>query len=343
VTILKPLKGVDDDLEENLRSFAALDYPDFQLVLGAQNPSDPALEVARRLRAGFPEVDITIVAGATDLGRNPKVTNLATMARSARHDLWLVSDSNVRVGPSYLRDTVAELRPDVGLVTNLFVGIGEESVGAALENLHLSTWIAGGLGSIQVLTRRACVVGKSMLFPRTVLDRIGGWNAFADILAEDYVIGVRVHELGLRTTTSPHVIRTINRSWPLRRFINRHLRWAQIRRRLSPFAYAFEPLLNPLPWALLAGVAGAPWLAAAIVAGKIVLDAAQLRAVRGTSMHLAPLLLVPVKDLLMLGVWAVGAFRRRVWWRGNVLFIGPGSELIDAPSDREGQPAEAPA
>ena len=334
VSILKPLKGVDDDLFENLVSFARQDYPAFQIVFGAEDPDDPALAVARRVQREHPGVDIRIVAGAAPLGLNPKVRNLASLCKAASHDLWLVSDSNVRVDPDYLRQTVAVLAPDVGIVTNLFVGVGERTLGAHLENLQLCTWIAGGMAASQVLARRACVVGKSMLFQRQLLARIGGWHALRDILAEDYVMGTMVERLGLRTVLAPHVIRTVNGSWSFARFLNRHQRWAQIRRRVCPAAYALEPLLYPTPWLCLLACAGAPLAALLGLGIKVASDLTLARRLRGTGFGPAAPAAILGKDLLLAGVWFVGAFRRRVSWRGNRLWIGAGTVLSDVPEAR---------
>lgn len=332
VSILKPLKGIDDGLEENLASFAALDYGDFQIVLGIADAGDPAVAVARRFRARHPEMDVRVVVGAPPLGRNPKVTNLAALSRQATHELLLISDSNVRVQPSYLRDTVAAYhQPGVGLVTNLFAGVGERSLGGLLENLQLATWVAGSVAAAQVVTGRACVVGKSMLFSRSLLDAHGGWPALADVLAEDYAFGAWVARQGLRTVTAPHVIHTVNASWSLQRFANRHLRWAQIRRRMSLPAWLGEPLTHPTPWLLAAAVAGAPAFAVAGLIVKVLSDASLAHRLRGVGFSLPALLLIPLKDLLITTLWLIGGFRRRIWWRGNVLWIGAGTRLLEPP------------
>jgi ceramide glucosyltransferase len=338
VTILKPLCGVDDDLYANLASFARQDYPTYQIVFGAERSDDPALLVAERIRRDFPECDITIVAGAPPLGRNPKVRNLAAMSRSAKHESWLISDSNVRVGSDYLRATAAVHQSDVGVVTNLFAGVGERSVGALFENLQLGTWIASGVAGSQVLAKRACVVGKSMLFRRSLLQRVGGWTRLADILAEDYVMGALAEAEGLRTVVAPHVITTVNRTWSLRLFVNRHLRWAQIRRRLCPAAYLAEPLLYPLPWLLLLATAGAPLAALAGLGLKVASDLTLGASLRGRAFGPSAILAIPCKDLLITAVWLVGAFRRRVNWRGHQLRIGDGTVLSEAPMPRERDP-----
>lgn len=329
VSLLKPLKGTDDDLYTNLVTFTRQRYPRYQIVFGAEDPADPALEVACRIRDENPHLDIVVVAGADPLGRNPKVTNLASLSRFARHDFWLISDSNVRVGPDYLRDTMACFADrDVGMVTNPFVGVGERARGAAMENLHLNSLVIGSMSGAELLTDMACVVGKSMVFRRADFEALGGWPSVKDILAEDYVLATRFHGIGHRVVTAPHLIETVNVDWSTRRFVNRHLRWAQIRRWNSTRAFVAEPLLNPVPFALAAAIAGMPWIALGALVTKIASDALLARRMRGHAYGLRDLALIPFKDLIIAGIWVVAIFRRRVWWRGNALRIGPGSALV---------------
>ena len=147
MTIFKPLKGLDEELEQNLRSFFQLDYPCFQLLFCVADANDPAIEVVQKLQREFPDHDAQLIVGCPAFGLNPKVESLAAMDRHRKHDVILISDSNVRVRPSYLRETACYLaEPGVGLVTNLFAGVGEVHASAVLENLQLNGFIAGGRG-----------------------------------------------------------------------------------------------------------------------------------------------------------------------------------------------------
>ena len=337
ISILKPMKGAEPGLYENLASLATQDYPEYEIVAGAAEADDPALAVARRVQADFPAARITVRCGERCLGLNPKVNLLAALADDARYGCWLISDSNVRAGPAYLRETAAELAdPAVGLVTNLPVGAGE-GLGAALEELHLASFVASATSLARAAAGRACVIGKSMLFRRADFERLGGFHAVRNVLAEDYVIGRSFELAGFKVALSPHVVTTRSDGWTVDRFVNRHLRWAQMRRRVSPAAFVGELMLNPVLWlAVAVGALGLELrflaLAACGVAVKCAADAAVLKRLSGRAPRASRLLLIPFKDLLVAGIWAVGLFRRSVNWRGHRLYIGQGSALTEVNS-----------
>jgi ceramide glucosyltransferase len=339
ISVLKPLCGVDEGLYENLLSFVQQRYPDFELLLSVADPRDPALAVVQRLRRDYPDAPLrVIVHGEYELVANPKVISLTHMVRAARHEYLLVSDSNVRVAPGYLAAIAEEMSdPNVGLVSNLIVGSGEDSLGAQCENLHLNTFVLGGV-CVADLANRPCVVGKSMLMRRDELARLGGFDAMRHVLAEDFLLGQRYHAAGYRVVLCQHAIATYNRELPVRRFLARHLRWAQLRRSCALGPFLSEALLYTTPWLMTPLIAleiPECWLPCTLALLARVASAGLMsRRVTGRWPSTTALALVPVKDTLLMGIWTVALFYRSVAWRGHALRIGPGSRLLVGHAER---------
>jgi ceramide glucosyltransferase len=339
VTILKPLKGLDEELEANLRSFFVLNYPVYQLLFCVADADDPAIAVVRKLTAEFPAIDARLIVGCPAFGLNPKVESLAAMAPFRKHDVILISDSNVRARPLYLRETACYLaEPGVGLVTNLFVGVGQRRAGAVMENLQLNGYTAGGMALASTLGV-TCVVGKSMMIPVRVLDAIGGFAGVRNLLAEDQVIGVLVRKAGYSIRLSHHVIQNVNRDRDFAWFLNRHSRWFKIRRRMALPAFTFEPLANLGTVGLVWGLSGDSGLAWGGLVGLFGLgmarDAIQTCCLGGPRPKLSHLLYSPVKDEMLLPLWFDAVVNSRVQWRGHRFHVGRLTRLRSAPTPRD--------
>ncbi len=319
VSILKPLKGAEPGLAENLESFYELDYPEYEIVFSFASRTDPAADVARRIADAHPNVPTVFVFDSREPGANPKVSRLIHALTRARYSVVLISDGDVRVRPSFLRETAAELAdPAVGLVSNPFRGIAAGSLGSAVEALHFNGFVFGGTAAVSRVAGRPCVVGKSILVRRAVLEWIGGLDAVKDFLAEDYLLGSIVDRAGFRVALSRHVIDVASSGKSLRQFWDRQVRWARMRRRLGGLAYALEALASPVPWALLLLGTRDAAAAAALVAGKVLLDAIVLRRMRA-SFSVGGVLL---KDLIFFGVFWAGLASNRTRWRGMNVTIG---------------------
>jgi ceramide glucosyltransferase len=339
ISVLKPLRGVDDDLEANLASFADQEWP-CEVLLGLHDDADPVAPVAHAAALRWPGRFRVVVQGP-DLGMNPKVSQLATLVAAARHELLVISDSNVRVQPGYLAEIAARLEdPEVGLVTHLIAGVGERSEGALLENLHLSGGVATGIAAAKAIAGRDVVMGKSMALRRADLDAMGGLEPVKDLLAEDFVLGQMVPRLlGKRVELASRPVQNVVQARTAVQFFHRARRWAVLQHALvGPWLYAAQVIHNPLLFATLAlFVAPGSWTAAAwlTVAGvRALLDGAAGEVLRPTGFRASQLLRVPVKDLLLGLAWVEGFFQRTVNWRGNRLRVLPGTRLAPPGASR---------
>lgn len=330
VTVLKPLCGADPGLRENLESFFLQDHPRFEIVFGVERDDDPAVAVAQDLMAAHPHVAAKLIVHWGRTGHNPKVRNLLGMVDHATHDLVLVSDSNVRAPARYLSElcAVRARGPDIGVVTNLFAGEGGGSVGANLECVQLTGFIAAGI-SLPTLVGDSIAVGKSMLFSMRELNRLGGLDRVADVLAEDYVITKMFEDAGRRVAIAPTVLTNVIGPIGLRTFFDRHLRWSMMRIRLRPGYFALEPLTSPLAvlplaWLTFGGAGAALWLAAML----LVRDVGGWLLLRGRKRLHVPLFWSVLRDVVMLAVWVATPFKRHVSWRGNRVRVCAGTALV---------------
>ena len=332
VSILKPLKGLDDNLFDNLASFCTLDYPAFEIIFALQDHNDPAFRIATMIQKKFAHLDITVHVERSEHGLNPKVNNLIPAYALAKYPVVLISDSNVMVEKDYLTDSVRHMAdPEVGLVSNMIRGTGGRSFGSILENLHLNSFIVGSVCMLDRILGMPCVVGKSMLMRRAAFDAVGGLAAVKDVLAEDYIIGRRMHDAGNRVVLSTHLINNVNEFWSIRKFLNRHTRWGKLRWKIGGFRYVSELVGNPVFVSSLPVLLWEPNQLTLLTAGfvgsvKILGDYLLARTIR-SDMKPLRYLLVPFKDFLIGCIWFIPLFSQTVMWRGNRYLIGRDSCL----------------
>jgi ceramide glucosyltransferase len=330
VSILKPLKGTDPEMYESFRSHCLQQYPEFEIIFGVNDPADPAVELVERVQKEFPQHSIRIVVCARDLGANTKVGNLAQMLQAARHSVIVVNDSDIRVPPDYLqRVTTPLLRPEVGLVTCLYRGVANATLGSRLESLGISTDFAAGVLVARKMEGMKFGLGSTLAFRRQDLEAIGGFEAFADYLADDYQLGARLARKGWTVELSDALVETFLPQYTVSQFLSHQLRWARTIRDSRFWGYAGLGLTFGLPWALLALAfsRGAMW-AWALLALTGVMRAAAAWTVGWSVLRdrrvLRLLYLIPLRDLVAFFVWIASFAGHTIHWRGEVFQLRNG-------------------
>jgi ceramide glucosyltransferase len=323
VSILKPLKGTDPDIYESFRSHCLQDYPDYEIIFGISDPNDPAVATVEWLQRDFPDRNIRLVVCPNILGPNVKVSNLEQIVQSARYDYLIVNDSDMRVESDYLQRVISPLAdPHVGLVTCLYRGIAEMTVGAKLEALGIADFCASVLVAEQVERGLHFGLGSTLAFRRSELNRIGGFKSIVDFLADDYELGRRIAALGLNIVLSDVVVETHLPAYDLRGFVMHQLRWARGVRDARRGGYIGLVSTFGIAWALLAVLAAgaSPWswlVLAAMLLLRSILGLVVCRSVLQDEEAVERLWLLPLRDLIAVGVWIASFVGHTVTWRGD--------------------------
>ncbi len=309
---------------ESLRSQCQQDYAEYEIIFGVSDPVDPATELVRQLQSEFPERAIRLKVCDKNLGANIKVSNLAQMLEEARHENLIVSDSDIRVQPDYLRRVIGPLAdPKIGLVTCLYRGVAAATLGSRLESLGISTdFVPGVLVARQIESGIRFGLGSTLAFRRRDLAAIGGFEAIADYLADDYELGKRIAGLGLHVELSEIVVETFLPSYTFVEFIRHQLRWSRTIREARRGGYIGLVLTFGLFWSLLAllisGGVGWAWALFALTACmRLTVAWVVGRGALRDSNVLRWLWLIPVRDLVALPVWLAGLGGNTISWRGR--------------------------
>lgn len=329
VSVLKPLHGAEPGLYENLRSFAAQDHREFQLVFGVRDRTDSALPVARALIADLPDRDLELVVDPRVGGSNLKVANLENMLPAARHEVIVMADSDMRVGRDYLRTVTAPLAdPRVGIVTCLYRGVPGAGLWSHLAALHINFgFLPSALLGEAIGIGGGCF-GATIALRRAVLERIGGFAPVRNELADDHRLGSAVRELGLASVLSPCIVENRVNEPSFASLWRHELRWARTSRAMAPVGFAGSVITHTV---VLAGLAALAWGSG--VAGEIAMLALMARwlsaivIARALDLPRTGLWLLPVRDALSFAVFVASFCGRSVLWRGQLFRVEPSGQM----------------
>ena len=329
VSILKPLHGEEAELYENLRSFCTQEYPDFEVILGVRAAGDPALGVAQRVAEEFGDRVRLVTGERAPATRNPKVANLAGMLELARNELIVIADADMRVGPEYLRRIVTPFTdPAVGAVTCLYAGSPRSGIASSLGAMFINEQFAPSVlvaGALEPL--RYCF-GATIAVKRAVLERIGGFAALGEHVADDHLLGKLVTDAGMRIVLSDYVVENVVSEPEFATLWSRELRWSRTIRSVRPLGHAFSFMTFGLPLAAVAALI-AP-RSALLFGAAIVLRLAlhqEANAALGVP-RAGSALLIPLRDALSVAVWLTAFLDRAVDWRGQRLELDSQGDIL---------------
>ena len=331
ISLLKPLKGMDPEIYSSLRSHCLQNYPEYEIIFGVSEENDPAVASVRELQREFPKQKLQLVVCPQVLGGNIKVSNLVQMLPQARHDYLLVNDSDIRVAPDYLRRVVAPLaNKKTGMVTCLYRGVAAKTLGSRLEALGISTDFCGGvLSAIELEGGPHFGLGSTLVFRRSDLAAIGGFENLLDYLADDYQLGQKLSQHGLDGYLSDVVVDTFLPPYSWRGFFDHQLRWARSVRDSRGWGYLGVALTFGLPWAMFLAIVGRGKLWTLGFVGFVLALRMLLAFVVGVKVAGDPQVpkyfwLIPLRDLVALIIWAAGYLGSTVVWRGERFWLKDG-------------------
>jgi ceramide glucosyltransferase len=334
ISVLKPLAGLDDGLEANLRTFFEQSYPHFEILFAVRSPEDPAIAVVERLRRRYPGVPSRLIVVGEPPYPNAKVYSLDRMLAAAEHDLLVMADSDIRVTPDMLSTIAAEFHAErLGLATCPYRAVPGRSFWSTLEAIGLNTEFIGGVLVARMLDGMKFALGPTIALRRRTIERIGGFDAVKDYLAEDFVMGKLAAERGDDVILSSYVIEHAIGAQPFAANMRHRLRWNRSTRRSRPWGYIGQVFTNPLPPALILCAVKPEWW-------PVLAVTALFRAAAGwaTAGHVLrdPLTrrlwwLTPLQDIASFLVWMAGFFGNTIVWRGRKYYLRRDGRFEPAP------------
>lgn len=335
ISILKPVRGVDREAYENFASFCRLDYPQYEILFGVADASDPVVPIIRRLITGFPACSIRLLTGMSKHGANEKASILAHLARQAKYDLMVISDSDTRVASDCLRAVAAPFKDQqVGAAACLYRGEQPQTAADAIESVGISTDFFAGVFVAHQFAGATFALGAMMAVTRVSLDAIGGFESLSDYLLDDYELGRRVAESGFRVELIPYAVSMVLPAETLRGYWRRQLRWAVGVRNSRPWGHLGLLVTQGLPLTLPALLAcrsareACLYAAAYLMTRSVMAWAVGVRGLQDRVL-LKKWWLVPVRDVLGFCAWAASLRYSRVAWRGDEFRVRKGRLVAD--------------
>jgi ceramide glucosyltransferase len=346
VTILKPLHNMEAELEQNLESFFLEDYPDYEIIFGARDAANPALAIAERVRARYPHIKSRVVLSGPPTWPNAKVFSLQKMIAATDRSYFVISDSDVRVTPDFLRNTIPPLLdPKVGLVTCMYRGIPASDFWSSLEALGLSVEMSSGVMVADMLEGMRFALGPAMTARRDAIDAIGGIAATADYYSDDFELGNRISAKGYKVVLSPHIVKNVLTPRSALRTLGDQLRWMKSTRYSRPAGHLGTGLTFAMPFGILGFIAAAGlghWflglsLLAASFVNRVIQSVAVGWGIARDPRSATLCWIYPIRDLVGFFIWVGSYTSRRFYWRGETYIFREGGRIM--PEHREAQSA----
>jgi ceramide glucosyltransferase len=350
VSLFKPLHGNEPNLEAHLETFFEQDYPSYEIVFGARVSSDEGLRAARRVAARHPHIPVKFVLTGDPWHINAKVSTLELMEKVATYDIFIVSDSDVRVSREYIREVVSPFaRAEVGAVTCLYRGVADEGLWSKLEAAGMSVEMTAGVVVADLMEGMQFTLGPTMAVRRGCVREMGGFGVLGAYCADDFILGNRVHEAGHVVVLSTHVIDHIVLNVSFMDSQKHQIRWMKSTRFSRPKGHFGTCLTFSVPFGVLGCIAALlahhPMLGAALLAysviARVLLAAAVGLLVVQDRHWLRTSLLFPLRDLFGFFYWAASYVSNRIVWRNQIYELAPGGFMLAA--DAEAETKSAPA
>jgi ceramide glucosyltransferase len=329
VTILKPIYGLDPELAENLCSFCQQDYPEYQVIFGLHDKNDPAIPVVEKIIKEFKDIDVSYIVDPRLYGTNHKVSNLINMYPTAKHDYLLIADSDMRVPNNYLSNVMSPfIDSTVGAVTCLYSGSARSNLASSLNAMFINEWFLPSVLISRILQPIKYCLGATMIVRRNLLNEIGGFKSLSNYLADDYMLGKLITDLGYKIHLSDFIVENIVEEASIKDLMTHELRWARTLRRVEPLGYALTFLTDTLvisnftTFIVYASTQSLIWSLLPVLLVLMARVILHIRIKQITDSKCAgSIWLIPLRDLLSFCIRVISFTGNSIQWRNNAFSV----------------------